>query len=166
MMMIIKIKSSSKGEKFEVADEPVENHSRAAAPRERKETADQDLLLVRAAYEKATGNRWNKSDSEAYHQNGIENVPVAKIISALEAVARRTPTKINSFKYFVKEILAPEPNNRPWQKNRLEKIVHRIRDNSIGRGNFPMADFVEDVKCTCAREDVPFDNDVFNELVG
>ncbi|MBN1567404.1 MAG: hypothetical protein JXA73_06130 [Acidobacteria bacterium] len=162
----IKIKSSSKGKKFEVADEPVENHSRAAAPRERKETADPDLSLVRAAYEKATGNRWNKSDSEAYHQNGVGNVPVAKTISAIDAVVRRTPTKINSFKYFVREILAPEPHNGPWQKNRLEKIVDRIRDNSIGRRKFSMADFVEDVKCTCAREDVPFDNDIFNELVG
>jgi hypothetical protein len=162
----IKIKSSSKGEKFEVGDEPVENHSRAAVPRERKETANQDLSLVRAAYEKATGNRWNKSDSEAYHQNGIGNVPVDKTISALEAVVRRTPTKINSFKYFVKEVLAPEPHNRPWQKNRFEKIVHRIRDNGVGCGKFSMADFVEDVKCTCAREGVEFDNDTFNELVG
>jgi hypothetical protein len=162
----IKIKSSSKGEKFKVGDEPVESHSCAAAPRERKETADQNLSLVCAAYEKATGNRWNKSDSEAYHQNGIGNVPVAKTISALEVVVRRTPTKINSFKYFVKEILAPEPHNGTWKKKRLEKIVHRIRDKNIGRGKFSMADFLEDVKCTCAREDVPFDNDIFNELVG
>jgi hypothetical protein len=93
----LKIKSSSKGEKFEVADEPAENHSCAAAPRERKETADQDISLVLAAYEKATGNRWNKSDSEAYHQNGIGNVSVDKTISALEAVVRRTPTKNQQF---------------------------------------------------------------------
>ena len=26
-------------------------------------------------------------------------------------------------------------------------------------------DFVEDVKCACAREGVPFDHDIFNELV-
>ncbi len=39
-------------------DKPVENHTCAAAPRE-KETAD--FLLVREAYEKATGNRWNQS---------------------------------------------------------------------------------------------------------
>jgi len=26
-------------------------------------------------------------------------------------------------------------------------------------------DFVEDLKCACAREGVPFDNDIFNELV-
>ncbi len=101
----IKNKSSSKGEETEIGGEPVENHTCAAAPRE-KETAEQNFLLVREAYEKATGNRWNQSDSEAYEQNSIANVPAAKIISVLEAVARRTPTKINSFKYFVKEITA------------------------------------------------------------
>jgi hypothetical protein len=74
----IKIKSSSKGEKAGVDNRPVENHSGAAAPREIKETADDDLSRVRAAYEKATGNRWNKSDSEAYHQHGIARIPTEK----------------------------------------------------------------------------------------
>jgi hypothetical protein len=162
----LKIKSSSKGEKWRSDTDPVENHSCAAAPRERKENADEEFLIVRAAYEKATGNRWSKADSEAYHQNGIGKVPAAKIISSLEAVVRRTPTKINSFRYFVKEILAlPDPRNRAWQKKRLERIVHRIRDNNLGGGKCSMANFVEDVKCACAREGVAFDNDTFNELV-
>jgi hypothetical protein len=159
----IKNKSSSKGEEREIDGEPVENHSCAAAPRE-KETVD--FLLVREAYEKATGNRWNQSDSEAYEQNGIANVPPAKIISIVETVVRRTPTKINSFKYFVKEIIAqPDPRNRAWQKKKLEKIVHKIRDISVGREDYSMADFVEDVKFGCAREGIIFDNDAFNELV-
>jgi hypothetical protein len=160
----IKIKnksSSSKGK--EIGGKLVENHTCAAAPRE-KETAN--FLLVREAYEKATGNRWSQSDSDAYVQNSIANVPAAKIASVIETVVRRTPTKINSFKYFVKEITAqPDPRNRAWQKKRLEKIVHKIRDNSVGRGDYSMADFVEDVKCGCAREGVVFENDLFNELV-
>jgi hypothetical protein len=161
----IKNKSSSKGEETEIGCEPVENHTCAASPRE-KETAKQDFLLVREAYEKATGNRWNQSDSEAYEQNSIANMPAAKIISVLEAVVPRTPTKINSFKYFVKEITAqPDPRNRAWQKKRLEIIVHKIRDISVGRGDYSMADFVEDVKCSCAREGIVFKNDLFNELV-
>jgi hypothetical protein len=49
---------------------------------------------------------------------------------------------------------------------RLEKIVHKIRDISVGRSDYSMADFVEDVKCSCAREGIAFDNDTFNELVG
>jgi hypothetical protein len=54
--------------------------------------------------------------------------------------------------------------NRAWQKKRLEKIVHKIRDISAGRSDYSTADFVEDVKCACARENVIFDNDIFNEL--
>jgi hypothetical protein len=161
----IKNRSSSKGEETEIADNPVESHTCAAAPPE-KETAEQKVLLVREAYEKATGNRWNQSDSETYEQNSIGNVPAARIVSVIEAVARRTPTKINSFKYFVKEITAqPDPRNRAWQKKRLQKIVHKIRDISVGRSDYLMADFVEDVKCSCAREGIVFENDLFNELV-
>jgi hypothetical protein len=162
----IKIKNkSSSNEVTEIGGKLVENHTCAAAPPE-KETAEQNFLLVREAYEKATGNRWNQSDSEAYEQNKIVDVPAAKTVSVLDAVVRRTPTKINSFKYFVKEITAqPDPRNRAWQKKRLEKIMHKIRDISVGRSGYSMADFVEDVKCSCAREGIMFESDLFNELV-
>src|SRR4030095_15607828 len=100
-----KRQSSSKGKPFADDSEPVENHRCAAAPRERQETVRRNFALVRAAYEKATGKRGNKSDAEAYNENGIEKLPVDKVISALEAVVRRTPAKINSFNYFVKEIV-------------------------------------------------------------
>jgi hypothetical protein len=62
-------------------------------------TAGQHFLLVREAYKKATGNRWNQSDSEAYQQNKIGDLPATKIISDLDAVTRRTPTKINSVEF-------------------------------------------------------------------
>ncbi len=159
----IKNKSSSKGEETGIGCQPVENHTCAAAPPEKETT---NFLLVREAYEKATGNRWNQSDSEAYEQNRIGVVPAAQIVSVFDAVVRRTPTKINSFKYFVREIvIPPDPRNRAWQKKRLEKIIHKIRDISVGRGDYSIADFVEDVKCSCAREGVVFENDLFNELV-
>jgi len=97
----------------------------------------------------------------------LANVPAGKIISILETVARRTPAKINSFKYFIKEIVAiPDARNRAWRKKRLEKIVESVRDISVSKDDFSGTDFVEDVKCACAREGVQFDNDIFNELVG
>src|SRR5206468_2858487 len=165
----IQIKSSSKGRKFAIDGDPVENsenHSCAAEPRERQENADRHFALVRTAYERATGNRWNKSDSEAYNENGIEKLPADKIISAMEAVAGRTSAKIRSFNYFVKEIVTlRHPHNRAWQKKQLEKIVRRTRDSSVGRAGYSGTDFLEDVKCACAREGLPFDNDIFNELV-
>src|SRR5206468_69106 len=166
----LKRKSSSKGRKFATDGDPVENlenHSCAAEPRERQENTDRHFALVRAAYERATGNRWRKSDSEAYNENGLQKVPAEKIISTLEAVARRTPAKINSFKYFVKEVVTlQDPRNRAWQKKQLEKIVRRIRDTSVGRAGYSRIDFTDDVKCACAREGVAFDHDLFNELVG
>jgi len=48
--------------------------------------------------------------------------------------------------------------NSRWRK-------HRIRENAVGRADYLPSDFVEDVKRACAREAVPFDNDIFNELV-
>ena len=58
----------------------------------------------------------------------------------------------------------PDPGNRAWRKKQLEKIVRRIQENSVGRANYSPGDFVEDVKRARAREAVPFDDDVFNEL--
>ena len=50
--------------------------------------------------------------------------------------------------------------------NDIQTIVSKVSDISVGRAGYSMSDFVEDVKCNCAREDVVFDNDLFNELVG
>jgi hypothetical protein len=91
-----------KGGKIARGSDPVENHSRAAQLRERPETDDEHLARVQAAYERATGNRWNRSDSEAYEENGLRRIPAEKIIPVLEAVARRTPGRVNSLAYFVK----------------------------------------------------------------
>ena len=123
---------------------PVENHSRAAAPAERSESAIGHLAVVRAAYEKATGNRWKKSDSDAYQENGLRKLPAETIISAVEAVAQRSPVKINSFRYFVQELVAlPDPGNRAWRKKQLEKIVGRIRDGTVGHAGYSAIDFLE-----------------------
>jgi hypothetical protein len=144
-----------------------ENHKGAALPRERKTPAGSDFDLVRAAYEKTTENRWNQSDTEAYEKHRLDGTPATKIISVMEAVVRRTPAKINSFKYFIGEVLAvPDRRNRAWQKKQLEKIVRRIRDSSVGRVGYSSIDFLEDVKCACAREGILFNDDIFNELVG
>ena len=154
-----------RAEKLPGESQPVENHSPAAAPRERGKDADEHLALVRAAYERVTGNRWNKSDLEAYQQNGLRTLPAEKITSALEAVAHRTPTRINSFRYFVKALARSEnPRSRAWQRKQLERIVRITRDNAVGRASYSPGDFVEDVKPACAREAVAFDNDMFNEL--
>jgi len=104
-------------------------------------------------------------DTAAFEENGLGRIAVDKIISVLETVAQRTPAKVNSFKYFVKEILAvPDQRSQSWHKKQFEQIVHRIRDNSVGRADYSSIDFLEDVKCVCAREAVRFDNDLYDEL--
>jgi hypothetical protein len=74
-----KIQSSSKARRpFAVVNDHVENHSAVAAPRERQTGVERDFDLVRTAYQKATGNRWNNSDTSAYEENGLEKMPAEK----------------------------------------------------------------------------------------
>ena len=53
-----------------------ENHSGAAAPREKREITNRDFEAVRATYEKVTGNLWSQSDSETYAEHALDQVPV------------------------------------------------------------------------------------------
>ena len=163
----LKRKSSSKGAlAIASSSGTTRTHRSAAAPPEKQPTACSDLTIIRAAYEKATGNRWARSDTDAYQVNGLKAIPTSKIVSVMETLSQRTPARINSFNYFVKEIMAiPDPRNRAWRKKKLERIVGRVRDRCVG-ADFSAIDFLEDVKCACAREDMEFDNDLYNELVG
>jgi hypothetical protein len=112
-----------------------------------------------------TGNPWTQTDLSTYRENRIAPIPTPKIISVIETVAHRTPAKINSFNYFVKEILAlPDPRSRTWPKRCLEKVIRRIRENHVGHSSYSRIDFIEDVRRTCAREGVRFDNDSLNSL--
>ena len=142
-----------------------ENHSPAALPQESEPNPAEILEKVRSAYEKATGNLWNHSDETAFRHNELDRVPLPRILATMESVVRHTPAKVNSFKYFIREIKASQDTrNRSWRKKQLEGIIRRMRDNATGLANYTGPDFLEDVKCPCAREGVYFDNDVFNDL--
>jgi hypothetical protein len=159
--------SSSKGNDDASAVKTAQGHSRAAAPRERKPDSGTGLDRIREIYEKVTGNRWSPSDTETFLENRLDQAPGDRIIATMEAGASRNPGRINSFKYFVREIVAvPDPRNRSWRKKQLERIIRRIRDHATGQSGYTNADFMEDVKCACARQDVMFDHDLFNELAG
>jgi len=123
------------------------------------------LQEVKSAYCQITGNPWLPSDSEAYAENAINRIPTSKAAATMEAVKQRTGARINSFNYFVKEILtSQDPRNGQHQKRALAKIVKRIRDLHVGAHNYSIVDFVDDVKRACACEGVVFDNDLFNSL--
>jgi DNA-binding Lrp family transcriptional regulator len=131
-------------------------------------SADDDsphLLEIKGAYFQLTGNAWLPSDTESYTQNPIATVPITRALEIMQAVKQRCGGRINSFNYFVKEIVkGSDPGNRQFQRRALAKIVKRVRDLRVGAHNYGIADFVFDVKEVCAREGVIFDNDMFNSL--
>src|SRR5438034_1138008 len=165
----LKRKSSSKGRKFATDGDPVENlenHSRAAEPRERQENADRHFALIRAAYERATGNRWRKSDSEAYNENGLQKMPAEKIISTLEAVARRDSRQDQQF-----QIFCPRNHNSPGsaQPRLAEEAAREDRPENpgyLGRPRKLFGDrFYRRRQVRVRPRRCPFDHDIFNELV-
>ena len=81
-----------------------------------------------------------KSDFDVYEENGLRKLPTETIISAVEAVAQRTPVRINSFRYFVQELVAlPYPGNRAWRKRQLGKIFRRVQEHSVGSADYSLA---------------------------
>jgi hypothetical protein len=67
----------------------------------------------------------------------------------------------------VKEAVAnPGPAKPRLAEEATREDRRRIRDNTVGQNGYSAIDFLEDVKCACAREGIQFDDDIFNELVG
>ena len=131
-------------------------------------SADDDLPQlepVKTVYSQITGNPWLPSDTETYRANRIAELPLEKVIETMQGVKQRSGGRINSFNYFIKEILSgSDPRNRQIQKRGLARIMKRVRDLHMGAHDYGIADFVDDVKRTCAQEGVIFDNDLFNSL--
>lgn len=50
------------------------------------------------------------------------------------------------------------------QKEQMQKIIDKVTHTNIGK-NLSLSDFAEDVKRVCARDNVPFDTDLFNEII-
>jgi hypothetical protein len=135
--------------------------------REREETSEENLNAVRDVYEGLTRNRWCLQDTEAWKESGLNQEPSDRVISVMEAVVRRTPSRVNSFRYFIREILASRnPANRAWRKKQLLKIVKTVRENAVGHAHYSTIDFLEDVKGAFVRQGVQFDNDLFDALAG
>jgi hypothetical protein len=123
------------------------------------------LNQTREMYHRVTGNKWTEADGSSYCQNRIADIPIDKVISTIETISHRAAVKVNSFNYFVKEILAvSNPRTRMFEKKQLERVARRVRDNHVGSTRYSASDFVEDVKRACSREGVRFDADLLSEL--
>ena len=118
------------------------------------------------AYSTITGNAWVKNDETVYEENKISDIPIDKVKATLQAVAERNGGRINSFNYFLKEILAQREARTQFRiRKSLTRIVRRIRENRIGCANDSLANFTYDVKAACVREGVIFDHDEYNRLI-
>jgi hypothetical protein len=123
------------------------------------------LAQTTSFYTQVTKNPWLETDTGAYIENCIEQIPFDKVQSVMLAVSERAGSRINSFTYFVKEILATTNQRTMTARRRaLSTIVKRIRDNHAGAVDYSTADFLYGVKAACAREGVVFDNDLFNDI--
>jgi hypothetical protein len=123
----------------------------------------QQVMMI---YQKITENVWTKADSDTYMK--IKNIPLEKIEIALRLASERAKNRPNSFAFFIKEILSvssPKKQSRSQQKKAMEAIMNNIRNSKVGSSNYTISDFAFDVKEACIREDVTFDNNIFDELL-
>ena len=124
------------------------------------------LTQTITAYTTVTKNPWLQTDTVSYLQHHIDQVPIEKVKTVIQTVFERAECRINSFAYFVKEILATnDQRTLGGRRKALAGIIRRVRENHMGLASYGMADLVFDVKSACAREGVMFDNDLFNELI-
>ncbi len=120
---------------------------------------------VMMIYQETTGNSWTKADRATY--NKVKNIPLQAIETAIKLATQRASSPPNSLAYFVKEIINtanPPKQNRTQRKKVLEKIVQQVRNSFIG-SNYSISDFTFKVKEVCLREEIGFDNDIFDEIM-
>ena len=124
------------------------------------------LAQTITAYTSVTKNPWLQTDTVSYLQHQIDQVPIEKVKTGIQTVFERAECRINSFAYFVKEILAiNDQRTLGGRRKALAGIIRRVRENHMGLSDYGMADLVFDVKSACAREGVMFDNGLFNKLI-
>lgn len=122
---------------------------------------EKDVMTI---YQNVTSNSWSKADLAAYEK--IKNISIEVIETAIKLASERSSARPNSLAYFVKEILsvANPKQNRSQRKKMLAKIIDRISNSLVG-SSYSMSDFTHKVKDLCLREDIAFDNDIFDEIM-
>jgi hypothetical protein len=120
---------------------------------------------VMMIYKKITNNYWSKADATNYQK--IKNIPLETIEMAIKLATQRAANPPNSLAYFVKEIVNtanPPKQNRNLRRKIMEKIVDIVRNSFVG-SSYTMSDFTHKVKDLCIKQDIFFDNDIFNEIL-
>jgi DNA-binding Lrp family transcriptional regulator len=121
---------------------------------------------VMMIYQKVTGNNWSEKDHTSYKR--IDKIPIEIIETAMRIAKQRAASHPNSLSYFIKEILNafnPAPANRAQQKKKMERIVDTVLTSYVGSNSYTLSDVAYRVKELCIKQDIPFDNDIFDECL-
>lgn len=143
-------------------DDPLKKHDHHQGQIASVTEHQKQVMMI---YENITGNCWNKADSSNYQK--IKNVSIDKIEVAIKLANDRATNRPNSFAFFIKEILSslnPKTQSRTTRKKAIAKIVERVRNSCVG-SNISPSEFTHRVKEACLREDIAFENDLFDEIV-
>jgi hypothetical protein len=151
----------------EICDPPGPSKTSATAARVKSESPPLDhVAQTITAYTTTTKNPWLQTDTVTYLQHHVDQVAVEKVKMVIQTVFQRAESRVNSFAYFVKEILAlNDSRTLGVRRKALVAIIRRVRENHMGLSNYGIPDLVFDVKNACAREGVIFDNDLFNDAI-
>ncbi len=121
---------------------------------------------VMTIYQDLTGNRATLADLSAYRK--IAYLGAETIIFYMRQIFERSLESIGSFAYFTKAVVKAtqeQHRTRATQKRNLEKIIERIRQTHVG-SRISVSDFIEEIKRACIRDNVSYNNDLVNELLG
>lgn len=121
---------------------------------------------VMMTYQELTGNRPTLADLSSYQR--IAYLGAEEILANMQQIYDRSSEPIGSFAYFAKALVKASQEqyrNRNVQKRNLEKIVERIRQSRIG-SRASLSDLIEEIKRACVRDNVNYNNDLVNEILG
>lgn len=142
------------------------NYMKSDHDHDLKNINDHHEMQVMMTYKKLTGNRITKADQSAYQR--VVHIEAETITLLMRQIYERSLEPIGSLAYFVKAILnatQEQHRSRAAQKRSLERIVERIRQNRVG-GRSALADLIEEIKRTCVRDNIIYNNDLVNEILG
>lgn len=125
------------------------------------------LNTVRRYYESMTGNEWSQEDGENYQK--VHNIKLDIIESAMKYTKENASSRINSFKYFIKQILSdanPSEQARSQIRKKLTALIEQIRELHTGLSvPLTIPDLEYKVIQACEREGIHFDKRMFNEII-
>jgi hypothetical protein len=121
---------------------------------------------VMTIYQELTGNPPTLADLVSYRK--IAYLGTDTVIFYMKQVFERSSEPIGSFAYFTKAVTKAtqeQQRSRASQKRNLEKIVERIRQSRVG-SRITISEMIEEIKRACIRDNVSYNNDLVNEILG